>query len=448
MKYILLLACAIGCGDDSTAIDAGPDAALLPGVRLRGGEGFTIQAITSDDYVIYSDPSSMWWAQSVGGGSAIPLVITGSDPHIRADGTVAFIWHGASPQRLGVWSAAAGYHHVSDFSATWVGASSRDGAHILFSDHVVGNTVDLVGANIDLSQSSTLVSRVDSYGCGVGLAFLSPSTAITAYCPAAGSPARLDLWNVANWTATNLRSDLSQPVWWSTNAAGTRVFTSLATGPGVVIEIGGNSTLIDTDVKRGVLTSNGDSAIYQNSTDLRRASVSAPAPTTLAINEVMNFWAIAPDESKVLFFGATNDLHLASAIAPGPSTLLGPVVTLSGDQFTADSSLALYFVFSAQTGEVSSLSAAGLGGAPRIIAGQGRNPRALSGTTIVYWDFHGGSSILGDLKRVDVKQTPLSAELLVSDVDPLTFLTSARDQIVYTSNVDPATAGLYVLALP
>src|SRR5262249_49668897 len=153
-----------------------------------------------------------------------------------------------------------------------------DGARIAFTANASPTSYDLIGANADLTQPAVLASSANATNCSPALRFLTPTTAAVAYCANGQTSARLDAFAGATWTPTTILGNLAKPPWFSADAAGTLVFTSVATGSGVVTQIGGGAVLIDTDVREGFLTASGMNVVYRNGTALRRSSVSAPNP--------------------------------------------------------------------------------------------------------------------------------------------------------------------------
>ena len=480
MRSLVLVLLPAACGDDSvqppdgsmpdrppidapidapTPIDGSNiDASPPPGMKVHPGAGLSLWAITSDDYVIYSDTSSVLWAQAATGGTPTQLTAIGSLAFVVPHGRVVFIWKDSTstpPFRsaLGVWSAAGGYHDATTSSLAFAAAASDDGAHIAFTANASTTSYDLIGANADLGQPAVLATSANATNCIPALRFLTATTAAVAYCANGQTTARLNTFAGATWTATTVLGNLSTPPWFSADTSGTLLFTSTSTGSGIVAQIGGGAVPIDTDVRDGFLTASGMNVIYRNGTALRRSSVSAPNPVTLDALGVVGFVAIAPDQTSLLFMSARststgwNDLYMASTTTPGAPTTLRPSLDsqIFGDAFTADSSHALFFtniVNNAGTLRTCTLGCV----SPLAVASASYVAFALTGRNIVYNEGYDPATGQADIKKVDV--VTMLPTPLVERADAGFFPTHAKDHIVFTWNAEAADAGLYLLPLP
>jgi hypothetical protein len=450
-----------GCAPAADDSDAGSPVGTL----LVGGNALSARGVTSDGYEIYSDDfAGQAYAVPTQGGSPQSIVALGSKFWIVIYGKAAFIWSnvtGANVGALTVWSSAKGTHAVEPASFGILGASSPDGTQILFVGGVdsAGATGNVYVAGVDGSSPAQLVGPVQLAGCYPQLGFVG-SYAVSTHCDMArgnGPSATISSFTSTGRTRADLVTNAENS--WSSDAAGTKVLVSTASGILVVPVAGGASTIIDPQGFLGQLISVGATAIYgTTSGQLRSASTTSPSPMTLATSWG-GFYAVSPDQNKVLYYDKSNssgtDIDLAATTSASSARAISTATngTVSGDAFTADSTYALYATANSTCTGASTFNGAPVSGGNPVLLGQSVwSDWAATGAKVVFNDNYAAT---GGLRfgRADVEVVNLASgsqpTRIVSGADAVLDLSPAKDQIIYSWSLVPGPlAGIYVTSIP
>jgi hypothetical protein len=225
---------------------------------------------------------------------------------------------------------------------------------------------------------------------------------------------------------------------------------------------GGAGVAVDTAGIAGVFTRDGANVVYvTRATALKRSPVADPTPQTLVVSGLGGLFGLSPDQTWVLAYrslatgGQTSDLLLAPATMEGnPRPLTASnEAAIYGDAFTVDSKFVLYFDHIAPATGGGNFYVAGVSGkAPAFVASNAWVAAATSGSKALVSANCAtcSSSTTGaaDLLAFDANE-PKSVKTLVSQAYATFYLTSDRNQVVYswTCASDPR-AGIYALPVP
>ncbi len=467
-----------------------PDGSVLPhGNQLAAGAGIFLDGVTSDDYVVYTDPSNNVFAISLAAGSkAIALGTTDMNNDVTVMGAAVFITTAVDPSSgagsISVWtSKASAPAALTTTGLVGTYAASKDGSFVAFLDGVdsSGVTATISVAASDATGKTALVPGVDLADdiCFPIISF-GGSTLVATYCEvgdagavdagAADGGVNVDVGVVtsfsgASWTPATLATAV-QTVF-SLNSAGTEVVVIGASGSALVPIGGGTAVPIDpnaqigaTTLNPGIQTNDGTGVIYTTTAQaLERASTTPPAnPVQLGgTQKFSDVFGLSPDQSWLVGMlnqdpnSGGSDLYLASATAAGNATTLSATTTGSvgggSDLFTADSTSVLFLTNLQQAG--GTLNALKVSGGTPVTLGQSAAfVLATSGGKIVFNSNYDGNSNSADLQGVDTAATA-SPTVLVTAADPFFFLNAEKNTVVYTwSYQSGASAGLWTLPAP
>jgi hypothetical protein len=501
--------------------DAGrtlPDGSVPPsGTQLVPGI-ISLVGVTSDNHAVYTDDTAGTLnVIPLAGGT--PTSIGTADDRVLVRGSAVIRWTGSSRVTpLTVWTAAHGAKAVAMTSnaTTNAVAVSADGAHVIYFDGVDASrtTGNLFIARTDGTGQTQLAASVvlNDPTCAPTFAFGGNAAAAAAYCITPSSPdggaddagtgdagtadaatadaatadaaipdaatadgvsldvgttdgappappprAVVQTYGGATWTATTIATGVNPRVAIAPN--GTIVLVSAPAGLLAYPAAGGASTLIDPEGGFGSFTNDGMGIIYTTpSRALKRATITAPSPTTLVASGFAGIRARSPDEKWLLGYSTAisnqdlSDLYLASATTAGTPTALSTEETaglFGSDGFTADSTHAIYYTGIANgLGTFHSVALTGTIGAPVTHASNVWLHYAATGAKVALNDNYDESTNTADIRVVDtsVAGAPL---LLVSLADGDFFIAGTKDKVVYSWRyLAGSMAGLWVTAIP
>jgi pentapeptide MXKDX repeat protein len=194
--------------------DSGPGCGTVAphGMQLVASPSVSLDGVTGDGYVIYTDAAAMTVsAVPIGGGAPIPIGSVDATNSVFLSGNVVYFepmtvagQGGSGVGSLSTWTAAGGVESIStSVMAVPTGSAgtgngfvavSPDGTHILYVETPDGVTGTLTVATIDGRTKTSLLSGLDlaTMGCQPYVAFAGPN-AVAGYCIAsmgsdAGSP--------------------------------------------------------------------------------------------------------------------------------------------------------------------------------------------------------------------------------------------------------------------
>ena len=267
--------------------------------------------------------------------------------------------------------------------------------------------------------------------------------------------AMVQSFRAPTWTPTTLATGVNPRV--AVAPTGTAVLVSAPAGLTGYPIAGGASMLIDPAGGFGAFTNDGLSVLYTTpANELKRATLGAPSPTTLATSGFAGFRSKSPDEKWVLGYtmpGAradVGDLYLASTMTPGTPTTLNTDLTaglFGSDGFTADSSHAIYYTdIAAGVGNFFALSTSG--GMPKALSTNVWLHYAGLGSKVVFNDNYDSGNDTADIRVVDTAQAA-PATVLVSVAGSDFFIAGSKDKVVYVWNyLAGSMTGLWVTPIP
>jgi hypothetical protein len=482
-------------GGGSAANPPLPDGSILPhGNQLATGQYITINGVTSDDYVVYTDTNGNVSALSLASGSkAISLGTVDPNANVRVMGKTVFIPTTVSQSTgaasISVWtSKATAASPLTTSGLTDTYAASSDGSFVAFFENLdaTGSTATMSVAAGDGSNKTQLVPGVD-LADDICFPFVSfgGSTLVATYCEV-GDAGGVDAgeadggtnvnvgvvtsFSGASWTPVNLASN-SQTVF-SLNSAGTQVVVITAAGSALVPIGGGTAVPIDPNAEIGAITLNpgiqtndGTGVIYTTTANaLERATTTAPVTMTQlgAPQKFNDVFGLSSDQKWLIGTSGQDansgaaDLYLASATAAGASVTLSSTQTAGAgngsDLFTTDSTAALFFTsFSFQGGGgTGTLTAQKVsGGAPTVLGQNSIFALGTSAAKVVFNENFNQQTFGADLYGVDTSAATPAPTLLVTQADPSFYLNAEKTTIIYTWSYDTsASAGLWTLAAP
>jgi hypothetical protein len=485
-----------------------PDGSVTPtGVQLAAGN-FTVRGVTSDNYAVYSDNTTGTLnVISLEGGTATS--IGSADDRIAIKGPAVLSWVGsARVSQLSVWTKANGSKILAASSNANANAVmvSPDGQRVLYFDGVDAARTrgNLFIAGTDGSGQKQLAASVGlAASCTPVLAFGGNAAAAAAFCLTPSTPdggtadagtsdagtsdagtsdagtsdgaipdggtadganpdgavlpeAMVQAYSGADWAATTIATNVDPRV--AVAPTGTTVLVSAPAGLLAYPLAGGMPTIIDPAGGFGTFTNDGLSVIYTTPANaLKRSTVVAPSPVTLATTGFAGLRARSPDDKWVLGYtmlasGDLSDLYLASATVPGTPSTLSTAVTaglFGSDGFTADSSHAIYYTdIDPNAGIGNFFAVATSGGAPVALGSSVWLHYAGTGSKVVFNDNYNEPMDTADIRMADTAQAG-PAKLVVSLADPDFFIAGSKDKVVYAWKYIPGTmSGLWVTPIP
>jgi hypothetical protein len=256
------------------------------------------------------------------------------------------------------------------------------------------------------------------------------------------------------WTATTLATNVNPRV--AVAPTGTTVLVSAPAGLVAYPIAGGAPTIIDAGGGFGMFSNDGLSVFYTTPTnELKRSTVAAPSPITLATSGFAGFRAKSPDEKWVLGFtmrGAradVGDLFLASTSTPGTPTTLNTDLTaglFGSDGFTADSSHAIYYTDITSDGVGNFFALSPAGGSPVALSTNVWVHYAGTGSKVVFNDNYDGTN--ADIRLADTARSA-PPTVLVSLAGADFYIAGSKDKVVYTWDyLTGSMAGLWATPIP
>ncbi|MFP2924935.1 hypothetical protein ACLESO_06905 [Pyxidicoccus sp. 3LG] len=410
---------------------------------------------------------------------------------------------GVSP--LVVWTARSGPKlastaSIASFTATQGVAVRPDSNEVVFITNASadGTVGDIVSATPDLRSVRTLVSGVsiDFRGsCPPVVGFDTRprprddgddrlenlirgrhAHPVIAYCPAGATTATLSRWVGGN--KTDLAMGLRAPAQWSSDNGGDNYFTVLADGrKPVLVSAKGQITLLEDGPGRGGFFNYDGSVLAGiptgNGAELRRYTGSPPEPSVVAsfgtgflfTSRHAGGFAHYTDsplsrDARLLMYANTVDgstglanIFLVDVTQPSPVPVQLEAdlrAAASFELFTRNSSHALYYTFDLNTGG-NTLMAGSLSGGARKISSGARTEFAhfaLTGSQVAYSDNLNGTGTdmfdKHDIMLADVGAKQITPVALAKGAYNLFFPTPNHRAIVYTSDANAASTGLFV----
>jgi hypothetical protein len=162
-------------GGQTTSNPPLPDGSVYPhGTQLSDAGGLTLDGVTSDDYVVYTDSSDNVFAIPVAGGTPIALGATDGGNEVNVVGKVVFVGavtnQSSGAGSLAVWtSKASGPVSISTSAYLWPGGGpvpysvSADGSRVAFLDSLdaTGSTATITVVGSDGSAKTPVAPMVD-----------------------------------------------------------------------------------------------------------------------------------------------------------------------------------------------------------------------------------------------------------------------------------------------
>jgi hypothetical protein len=356
---------------DAAGEDAGSDAGLLAtGTRLVVGPA-TLQGVTSDFYVVFSQPTGDAGAQVAevigpdgGGETAIATGTTvGTALKLGFSGPVAFVWtdRGDKVATLTVWSNATGVVPKGPGIRPGRAAATADGTYIGYVDNVQTSTADLVVSPITGSAVTVGTLNISDNSCwqGVDLGFSESASApeyVTYYCPAGSTAYTLQGSTTDGATTQVYSTSAAQETIDSQVVAFIDSAGNLATvappladaGAPVALSTGAASFEISSDQATIVLQTT-DERVATTPASTAALQVAVPAGQGAALGP------LSPDKSLVMFASALGDagptavgipmnVELALVDGGGSRALVTTPTSCAGcinDNFTPDTTYAM-----------------------------------------------------------------------------------------------------------
>jgi hypothetical protein len=446
------------------------DMAMGPVKVLTGT--YELLGVTTDDLAIVHDTTAdSVLAEPLAGGNSILVTNALNGGDVIVDGKVVFVWqninNNTNAGALHVWSQATGLILASNASIDRLAAATTDGARIVFMGNVnnLGTTGDIIGANTDLTNKTTLEATDQTPAgtvCDPNLGF-SGAYAVAGRCKNNNNTPTVSSWT-ANWTKTDIQVGGASS-YWEGDPAGTKVTTLDAKNLLDVSNIDGTGkTQVDvTAVAFALLYGDATGVVYRttivnNSNSLRSSPVANPVPLNLLNGTVAQLLALSPDHKYVMFSSVAqdqmtleSDIYLASTtVAGAPATIdaQATATTSYGSDWTTDSTYALYFTAVDGVNFIGTLNARPVGAnQPKMISTMVWTDIAAKGTKVVFNDNYNTMNGRADLKSVDVAGNA-GATLVHTAADASFFLDAALGRIVFTDNVGMISRGLYVANVP
>ncbi len=415
-------------------------------IQTLSGSAFDVWGVTSQDLVVASaSGATMLVAAPLDGGMiawAIPTVPSA----VRVIGDEVFAWQGST---LTVVSPAGGVQTLSTTSQAPFAAVY--GTSLFFLDDVSGTSANL--AELALTTTGyvkVVVSPIVLPATPVmfdpcnPVVQATPGSIFIGACVGGTGPFAESIWNVDITGTPTLVAAAVSPVW-GADAMGHHIFVTVAAGGGEVVDATGNFVAtLDTDVTQGMMLPSGDAAVYVASGSLRRNTVPAGTPTTLATG-VAGLWGLSPSGAYALFYGATpvstpplgqlTDLRLVATdgSSPGPVGFAGGGIPGAPITFTTDETYVAWVSIDESSTTMFDVNVASTSSgmnvqlAPPIVTSPPNWPLAAQGTNLVYV-----STAPGLLATFDTATA--QADVLAAQVGPSFALTPTRDVVVYSQS--------------
>jgi hypothetical protein len=331
----------------------------------------TFQGLTSDGYVVFSQPTGDAGAQVAevigpdgGGETAIATGTTvGTALKFGFSGPVAFVWtnRGDKVATMTVWSSATGVVGKGPGIRPGRAAATADGAYIGFVDNVQTSTADLVVSPIGGSAVTVATLNTSDNSCwqGVDLGFSGSTSSpeyVTYYCPAGDTTYTLqgsttDGASTQVYSTSAVQETIDSQLVAFIDSAGNlgTVSPPLAdAGAAVALATGAASFEISTD-QATVVIQTTDGGVETTPATTPDVQVAVPAGQAAAIGP------LSPDKSLVMFASVLGDagptgagvpmnVELALVDGGGARTLVATPTSCAGcinDNFTPDSTYAM-----------------------------------------------------------------------------------------------------------
>jgi hypothetical protein len=440
-----------------------------------GAGPFEIFGVTTDNYVVYATgvatpgaPRDLNVVPTTGGApakiGALGVDELASVGGVFTDSAFGADWFQADQngdRNLYAWTPAGGVHQITTAATYWQAPLSRDGKSIAYIEQTAADVGDLYIAGSDGTQKHSLASVRTDAACHPNLGIVGGSV-VAVYCPAGSASDVPNLVTFAppNWTPVMRGTGTTRG--FNTNHGETHVWLPtpqgmvaypVASGPGVVVDPA-------PVTQNGLPDDNGEIVYATTAGELRTATISPVATTTLTSNILLPF-QVSPDRKWVFvargFNGSTgySDVLLASTVTPGaPVELLS---TQSGnnpfDAFTEDSSHMLYLSYAPGADTADLYAVPTMGGAPvKLASGSLGSDYMLGGArvlfdanTVVVGDYVSGTV---DIQVVDLA-TSTTPTTLLHGVDWQYATTAQKDLAYSVSEGTPAEKGIWILtAIP
>jgi hypothetical protein len=151
-------------GGAPDVVDAGANGGSLPGEIVASTSPLVLEGITGDDWLLYEDPGTGFYAIALTGGAPLrllpPLASDFESFDVTVQGRVALINRVQSDglSVLTVWTSLTGAHAIANGSN---GTVSADGTRFLYLapllvDGSASGMLELVESDVDLSHATTL----------------------------------------------------------------------------------------------------------------------------------------------------------------------------------------------------------------------------------------------------------------------------------------------------
>lgn len=465
-------------GDGGVACSLETTALAPHGTQLVPLSGATIDGVTSDGYVVYTDTSSNTnEVISLDGGAPTSIGANDGTGGAFTSGLVVFAFNGVSQTTevgtLSIWSSAHGQQSIgTEVIAASPGQGlldiSGDGTHIVYFDNAAGTTGDVTVINTDGSGKTVIAPGLDisSISCFPAVYFAGAYVVVET-CAAGsdgGSSSTLTTYTGTGWmTKAVLSTTVDASSYLVVDPTGASLQYLSAAGLQVASLASGMSVTVDPMGTPGSFTSDGQHVVYTTMGGaINLGAITGAAPTPLvATGGYEGIYGLSPDNNWLLAFTTlmqdsagdyVSDLYLASASSAGSATTLASSASASlfGDLFTADSTHAM-FDNSVSNGSGTLTAAAIMGGSRATLGPLSVLNLSATGGKIVFNTNDtpcGGSSGAADLEVVDTSSST-TPTLLVTQADAYFFLDSAKQNIVYSWSYLPnASAGIWVLPIP
>lgn len=275
-----------GCGSEAAETpDAAPDAPSASSVLVAHAH---LEAVTSEDWVVFRNLSGGVAAISLAGGDAVPLpgppaAFLGGGHIARARDVVLRDSAGS----IWLWSYSDGPRELGMDAR--VRALADDGSTVVY--------LDVSGRLLRAPGTLATVSVLESTEACADDAQLAAAAVIYSHCQP-GSPMSRDL-RIAD--ASGVRTAQAASARWSLDPGGTRVLAVDATGTLQVLAVDGSSSVT---VAGGVVDARfygtGDIVYLDTAGGLWRTTIGQPGSTSIT-SDVFALADVSPDRQVVWF---------------------------------------------------------------------------------------------------------------------------------------------------
>ena len=494
---LIVMTALWGCGNTANSDDmatpdlAGADLAATPdmaipavlnGTKVVTGTAQTI-GVNDDGYIIYFP----------GGKGISGVKLDGTDNTVKianansvsVSGKVVFGWISPSNDlgfgELWAWKSGVTAVKVADASLhgdftktprTLSGAiASKDGSRILISTNATETTTDLVVANFDGTNPTTVLTGIDISGaCELRTGFVTGKF-IVGYCTANAAPdggiasSSVIAVDMTSGSKTTLFTGVRN--FFTVDSAGSKVAAVDVNQQLKWVNINGTGLVTVSPnglVSKELVAMNaaGTNLVWISSTDqLVRLDVSTAAQTPVVLQTgVKLLLRISPDDSHAFIaktvddttdpMNPSNDIYLVSLTAATTATTLvsTPTGAIFGDAWSLDSSRAFYYT--AVTGGVGTLHAQTVTGGTDVVLGTNVwNEYAAVGDKVLFTDNYRSNNTFVDAKLIPGAGG--TASVVATNVrddangNIRPIMTSDGTKFIYNYTGKPASAdGLYV----